>query len=83
MTEPRTVKVGQIEIANDRPFALIAGPCQIESREHAIEVAGFLSEACGKAGIAGLRLVLKGAGGDTEAGSRSSPRSGGCTAARS
>ena len=51
MTEPRTVKVGQIEIANDRPFALIAGPCQIESREHAIEVAGFLSEACGKAGV--------------------------------
>lgn len=51
MTEPRTVRIGQLSVANDRPFTLIAGPCQIESREHAIEVAGFLNEACGRAGV--------------------------------
>ena len=31
----KTVNVGDLKIANDRPFTLIAGPCQIESREHA------------------------------------------------
>ena len=35
----RTVSVGAIEVANDRPFALIAGPCQIELLAHALEVA--------------------------------------------
>ncbi len=39
---PRIVRVGSIEIGNDRPFVLIAGPCQIESRAHALEVAGAL-----------------------------------------
>jgi len=38
----RTVRAGVIEIANHRPFALIAGPCQIESRAHALEVAAAL-----------------------------------------
>ncbi len=51
MTEPRTVRVGSIDIANDRPFVLIAGPCAIESREHAIEVADALVAICGKAGV--------------------------------
>ncbi|HYD64697.1 3-deoxy-8-phosphooctulonate synthase [Azospirillum sp.] len=51
MTTPKTVQIGSISIANDRPFALIAGPCQMESREHALEMAAALSEACGKLGI--------------------------------
>jgi 2-dehydro-3-deoxyphosphooctonate aldolase (KDO 8-P synthase) len=51
MTDPRTVRVGSIDIANDRPFVLIAGPCAIESREHAIEVADALVAICGKAGV--------------------------------
>jgi 2-dehydro-3-deoxyphosphooctonate aldolase (KDO 8-P synthase) len=38
----RIVRVGAIEIGKDRPFALIAGPCQIESRAHALEVAHAL-----------------------------------------
>ena len=38
------VRVGTIEIANDRPFTLIAGPCQIESAAHALEVAAALAE---------------------------------------
>jgi len=50
-TAPRTVRVGAIEIANDRPFTLIAGPCQIESRDHAMEVAVALKEMTAKAGV--------------------------------
>ncbi len=38
----RVVRVGGIEIANHDPFVLIAGPCQIESRGHALEVAAEL-----------------------------------------
>lgn len=34
--------------ANDRPFALIAGPCQIESRSHAMEIAAGLKTIAGK-----------------------------------
>lgn len=51
MSNARTVRVGSIEIANDRPFALIAGPCQIESRDHALEVAEVLAGTCAKVGI--------------------------------
>lgn len=40
----RIVQVGEIRVANDKPFALIAGPCQIESRAHALEVASALKE---------------------------------------
>ena len=39
---PGSVAVGPFEIGNHLPFALIAGPCQIESRAHAIEVAEAL-----------------------------------------
>ncbi|NQW10905.1 MAG: 3-deoxy-8-phosphooctulonate synthase [Alphaproteobacteria bacterium] len=51
MTAPRTVVVGDLRIANDRPFTLIAGPCAIESRAHAIEVAEALAAIAGKAGV--------------------------------
>ncbi|MSP03697.1 MAG: 3-deoxy-8-phosphooctulonate synthase [Acetobacteraceae bacterium] len=51
MSEQRIVRVGEIEIGNDRPFALIAGPCQIESEPHAMEVAGALVEITRAAGI--------------------------------
>jgi len=44
MTEPRTVSVGDIAIANDRPLTLIAGPCQMQSRDHALETAQALVE---------------------------------------
>jgi 2-dehydro-3-deoxyphosphooctonate aldolase (KDO 8-P synthase) len=33
-TAARTVRVGDIDIANDRPFVLIAGPCQIDVRSN-------------------------------------------------
>ncbi|NYZ11939.1 3-deoxy-8-phosphooctulonate synthase [Azospirillum sp. RWY-5-1] len=47
----RTVSVGPLAIANDRPFVLIAGPCQMESREHALETAEALAGICGALGI--------------------------------
>ena len=48
---PRTVSAGSVSFANDKPFALIAGPCAIESRAHALEVAAALVEICGARGI--------------------------------
>lgn len=51
MTASRTVRVGEIDIANDRPFVLMAGPCAIESRDHALEVAEALVAVCGRAGV--------------------------------
>lgn len=49
--EQRTVKVGNFEIGNKLPLALLAGPCQIESRQHAIDMAGAMVEITGKLGI--------------------------------
>jgi 2-dehydro-3-deoxyphosphooctonate aldolase (KDO 8-P synthase) len=40
----KTVQIGALTIANNLPFTLIAGPCQIESESHAMEVAGALKE---------------------------------------
>ncbi len=48
---PRPVRVGDLVIANDRPFTLIAGPCQIESRAHALEVAHGLAEMAAATGV--------------------------------
>ncbi|MEO9899740.1 3-deoxy-8-phosphooctulonate synthase [Nisaea sp.] len=47
----KTVKVGSVEFGNDKPFALIAGPCAMESREHALEMAEALTGICGDLGI--------------------------------
>ncbi len=51
MTTPRTVQVGSLTIANDRPFTLIAGPCQMESRDHALTTAAALVEMTTALGI--------------------------------
>ncbi|MGH7187132.1 MAG: 3-deoxy-8-phosphooctulonate synthase, partial [Pseudomonadota bacterium] len=51
MTQPRHVTVGNLTIGNDRPLALIAGPCALESRGHAREMAQALTELTGKLGI--------------------------------
>ena len=51
MAETRQVEVGDLTLANDRPFTLIAGPCQIESRRHALDMARALKEASAAAGI--------------------------------
>jgi 2-dehydro-3-deoxyphosphooctonate aldolase (KDO 8-P synthase) len=47
----RTVEVGPLSIANDRPFVLIAGPCALESRAHALETSHALVELTRKIGI--------------------------------
>ena len=47
----RIVQVGTLAIGNDLPFVLIAGPCQIESRGHALEVAAALREMSGTTGV--------------------------------
>ena len=47
----RVVRVGAIEIGNSRPFVLIAGPCQIESRAQAMEVAAALRELSANTGV--------------------------------
>ncbi|MDF1790668.1 MAG: 3-deoxy-8-phosphooctulonate synthase [Thalassobaculaceae bacterium] len=51
MVAARTVRIGDIAVANDRPFTLIAGPCQIESRDHALEIAEELVAVTGEAGV--------------------------------
>ncbi|MBR2300288.1 MAG: 3-deoxy-8-phosphooctulonate synthase [Alphaproteobacteria bacterium] len=42
--EQKIVKVGNVSFGNKLPLALICGPCQIESREHAIMIAGAMRE---------------------------------------
>ena len=38
------VKCGNFEIANDKPFTLIAGPCQLESETHALKISNELKK---------------------------------------
>jgi 2-dehydro-3-deoxyphosphooctonate aldolase (KDO 8-P synthase) len=45
------VKLGSVEVGNAKKLSIIAGPCQLESREHAFDMAGALKEACDKAGV--------------------------------
>jgi 2-dehydro-3-deoxyphosphooctonate aldolase (KDO 8-P synthase) len=45
------VAVADLRIAAHRPLILIAGPCAIESREHALTMAGAVKEICDGLGI--------------------------------
>ena len=40
------IKIGDIDLGNDLPLVLIAGPCQIESEQHALDLAGSIKEIC-------------------------------------
>jgi 2-dehydro-3-deoxyphosphooctonate aldolase (KDO 8-P synthase) len=52
LTAPNAVvRVGLVEIGNAKPLVLIAGPCALESRAHALEMANALKEITGKAGV--------------------------------
>jgi len=51
MTQHHHVKVGNLTVANDLPFTLLAGPCALESREHAMDMSGALKEITDKLGI--------------------------------
>lgn len=45
------VKVGEALFSQTKPFSLIAGPCQLESRQHAFDMAGALKELTAELGI--------------------------------
>ncbi|MBW0158225.1 3-deoxy-8-phosphooctulonate synthase [Sedimentimonas flavescens] len=50
MTEPKIVTVGNIAIGGQEPIALITGPCQLESLDHARMMAEKIAEACAPTG---------------------------------
>jgi len=52
----KTVMVGDIAIGAEAPFALIAGPCQLESLDHARMMAERIAEACAPTGT---RFIFK------------------------
>ncbi len=52
----RHIKIGELTIGNDLAYVLIAGPCQIESRAHALETAAALREI---SVARGLGLIYK------------------------
>lgn len=57
MTQPQhSITLKNVHFANDAPLSLIAGPCQMESRDHAFEMAGRLKDICAALGIG---LVFK------------------------
>ncbi|MCU9839260.1 3-deoxy-8-phosphooctulonate synthase [Ruegeria sp. WL0004] len=51
------VKIAGLTIGNDRPLTIIAGPCQLESADHAQMIAGTLKDACD---AVGAQYVFKG-----------------------
>ena len=51
------LRIGNLTVGNDRPLTVIAGPCQLESEDHAQMVAGILKEACD---AAGAQFIFKG-----------------------
>ncbi|PCJ08240.1 MAG: 3-deoxy-8-phosphooctulonate synthase [Rhodobacteraceae bacterium] len=46
----KNIQIADLTIGNDRPLTLIAGPCQLESADHAQMIAGKMKEACDAAG---------------------------------
>ncbi len=50
MTEALTVEIGPLAVSNRLPLTLIAGPCQLESLDHALTIAETLSRACARTG---------------------------------
>ena len=46
----KDVTIGDLTVGNDRPLVIIAGPCQLESLDHAQMIAGVMAEACAAAG---------------------------------
>ncbi len=46
----KQVAIGPLRVGNDQPLLVIAGPCQLESLDHAQMIAGVMAEACAAAG---------------------------------
>jgi len=51
MTPSSSVQIGEISLSNEGPMVLITGPCQLESRDHAFDMAGRLKELTDTLGI--------------------------------
>jgi len=51
MAQAHRVAAGNVTFGNDLPFALIAGPCQLESLDHALMIARVMAETCADLGI--------------------------------
>src|ERR1700749_3599253 len=52
MSQPNAVvTIGNVKIGNAEKLSIIGGPCQLESREHAFEMASALKEITTKAGV--------------------------------
>ena len=51
MTATRHVSIGPLQVGNDLPLTILAGPCQLESRDHALEMASALKEIAQGLGI--------------------------------
>ena len=51
------VKISDLTVGNDLPLTIIAGPCQLETADHAQMIAGKMKEACD---AAGAQYVFKG-----------------------
>jgi 2-dehydro-3-deoxyphosphooctonate aldolase (KDO 8-P synthase) len=47
----KTVEIAGVKVGNDLPLTVIAGPCQLESADHAQMIAGAMQEACAKLGV--------------------------------
>ena len=51
MVSPRHLSIGTLSVGNDLPLTLIAGPCALESRTHAMEMSGALVEMTDRLGV--------------------------------
>jgi len=71
MADTRHLSIGNIQVGNDLPLALLAGPCAMESREHALETAQALKEMTEAKGIG---LIYKSSFDKANRTSISSPR---------
>lgn len=47
----KTVSVGNLTVGNDVPLTVLAGPCQLESLDHALMIAETMAENCAEAGL--------------------------------
>ena len=54
----RHVKAGSVTFGNDLPLVFICGPCQIESRAHALETAAALKEMISSNGSGARRSQI-------------------------
>jgi len=53
----KTIAIGNLAVGNDQPLTIIAGPCQLESVEHALMIASTMKDACAEFGA---QFVFKG-----------------------